>query len=151
MLPPSLGRSIRYWYTYRTVVAVLLALVLSGLMYWLYTQQVACDSNTGTCVVRVSVHPEDRLFLNQSNPNPNVLIVGIDNQSVKDIGVYPVPRNVYAQALANLEKDGATVVAFDIGFPDAREAKSDDEFARALAQATVPVVLAYGAGGLDTD
>src|SRR5712692_9572889 len=40
MIRAHLGRYIRYWYTYRTVVAVLIALVLSGSMYWLYTQQV---------------------------------------------------------------------------------------------------------------
>jgi adenylate cyclase len=137
-----LGRYIRYWYTYRTVVAVLLALVLSGVMYWLYTQQRACDSRVGSCVVNVSVHPEDR-FGFQTSPDPNVIIVGIDNQSVKDIGNYPVPRSVYAQALKNLENAGAAVVAFDIALPDAREPQTDKKFADALATATVPVVLAY--------
>jgi adenylate cyclase len=137
-----LGRYIRYWYTYRTVVAVLLALVLSGLMYWLYTQQLACDSRVGACAVNVSVHPEDR-FGFQTSPDPNVIIVGIDNQSVKDIGSYPVPRSVYAQALKNLENAGAAVVAFDIVFPDAREPQTDRKFADALATSTVPVVLAY--------
>jgi adenylate cyclase len=137
-----LGRYIRYWYTYRTVVAVLLALVISGLMYWLYTQQLVCDSRVGACVVNVSVHPEDR-FGFQTSPDPNVIIVGIDNQSVKDIGSYPVPRSVYAQALKNLENAGASVVAFDVVFPDAREPQTDKKFADALATATVPVVLAY--------
>ena len=137
-----MGRYIRYWYTYRTVVAVLLALILSGAIYWLYTQQVACDSRVGPCVVNVSVHPEDR-FGFQTSPDPNVIIVGIDNQSVKDIGSYPVPRSVYAQALRNLEAAGAAVVAFDIVFPDPREPQTDKKFADALAGATVPVVLAY--------
>ena len=144
-----MGRYIRFWYTYRTVVAVLIAVGLTLATYALYTQQVACDTNTGQCVVRVSVHPEDRLFLNPTNPSPDVVIVGIDNASVKDIGTYPVPRDVYAQALQNLEKAGAAVVAFDIGFSDRRETVSDNAFHDALAQATVPVVLAYGAGGID--
>ena len=137
-----MGRYIRYWYTYRTLMAVLLALVLSGVMYWLYTQQVACDSRVGACVVNIAVHPEDR-FGFQTSPAPNVIIVGIDNQSAKDIGSYPVPRSVYAQTLKNLENAGAAVVAFDIVFPDAREPQTDKMFADALATATVPVVLAY--------
>ncbi|MDT5410639.1 MAG: adenylate cyclase [Mycobacterium sp.] len=132
----------RYWYTYRTVVAVLLAFVLSGVMYWLYTQQLACDSHVGSCLVNVSLHPEDR-FGFQSSPDRNVVIVGIDNQSVKDVGTYPVPRSVYARALQNLEKAGAAVVAFDIVFPDKRDPVTDKPFADALAAATVPVVLAY--------
>ncbi len=144
--PPvkNLGRNIRYWYTYRTVVAVLIGFGLSLAIYGLYTQQVACDTHVGTCAVNISVHPEDRLVA-QSNPDPNVVIVGIDDASVRDIGVYPVTRDRYAVALQNLEKDGAAVVAFDIGFPDARDKVDDDVFAKALANSTIPVILAYGA------
>ncbi len=149
--PPvqNLGRKIRYWYTYRTLVAVLVGLGLSLSMFWLYTQQLACDTKVGSCVVNISVHPEDR-FVTQTNPDPNVVIVGIDDQSVKDIGVYPVTRDRYAVALQNLEKDGAAVVAFDVGFPDARDKTDDTVFAKALANSTIPVVLAYGADNTAT-
>jgi hypothetical protein len=125
------GRYIRYWYTYRTIVAVLIALVLSGSMYWLYTQQVACDSRQGSCLVNISVHPEDR-FVSASSPDKQVVIVGIDNQSVKTLGQYPLPRSVYAAALQTLEKDGAAVVGFDVSFPDARDGQGDAQFTRAL-------------------
>jgi adenylate cyclase len=136
------GRYIRYWYTYRTAVAVVIAVVLSGAIYWLYTQQVACDNHIGICLANISVHPEDR-FVPGTNPDPNVVIVGIDDQSLKDIGHYPVPRDVYAKALQILEEDGASVVAFDIGFPDQRDPVTDGVFAKALANSTVPVVLGY--------
>lgn len=149
MIPARVGRYIRYWYTFRTVVAVLLALILSGVMYWLYTQQVACDRQATDCYVNLSVHPEDRL-VGQTNPIQNVVIVGIDNKSVRDIGVYPVTRDRYATVLRNLEKLGAAVVAFDIGFPDARDPATDLPFHDALAEATIPVILAYGAEVTDT-
>src|SRR5229473_1889777 len=136
------GRYIRYWYTYRTAVAVVIAVVLSGVIYWLYTQQVACDTHVGACVANLSVHPEDR-FVPGDNPDPNIVIVGIDDQSLKDIGRYPVPRDVYAKVLQTLESDGASVVAFDIGFPDQRDPLTDSVFARALASSTIPVVLGY--------
>ncbi|TMB89299.1 MAG: adenylate/guanylate cyclase domain-containing protein [Chloroflexi bacterium] len=138
-----MGRYIRYWYTYRTVVAVLLALVLSGVMYWMYTQQLACDAQPGSCLVYLAGHPEDR-FVAQSNPDGNIVIVGLDDASVSAIGVFPVPRDRYASLLQNLEKAGASVVAFDIAFPDPRETDSDKAFADALAKSTIPVVLAYG-------
>src|SRR6266705_4365076 len=77
MIPPALGRFIRYWYTYRTVVAVLLGILVSGSMYWLYTQQVACDNQDPSCTIRLSLHPEDRLFFESSNPN--IVLVGIDD------------------------------------------------------------------------
>lgn len=136
-----MGRYLRYWYTYRTAVAVVIALVLSGVMYWLYTQQLACDSHVGTCIVNISVHPEDR-FVPATSPDPNILIVGIDDQSLKTIGRYPVTRDFYAKALQTLEKDGAAVVAFDIGFPDPRD-QNDSVFAKALAASRVPVILGY--------
>src|SRR6266705_2073727 len=120
MIPPPVGRYIRYWYTYRNVVAVLVALVLSGSMFWLYTQQVTCDAHASGCLVNISVHPEDR-FYGYGKPDKQVVIVGIDNQSVKSLGQYPLPRNYYADALKTLEKDGAKVVAFDVSFPDARD------------------------------
>jgi adenylate cyclase len=141
------GRYIRYWYTYRTAVAVVIAVVLSGAIYWLYTQQVACDTHIGACIANISVHPEDR-FVPGDNPDPNIVIVGVDDQSLKDIGRYPVPRDVYARVLQTLEKDGASVVAFDIGFPDQRDPVTDGIFAKALANSTIPVVLGYAGDNL---
>ena len=137
-----MGRYIRYWYTYRTVVAVLIGLGLSLLIYGLYMQQVACDTKVGTCVVNVSVHPEDR-FVAQSNPSADIVIVGIDNQSLQTIGHYPVPRDVYAQALQTLESDGAAVVAFDIGLPDPRDPATDAVLAKALATSMAAAVAPY--------
>ena len=142
-----MGRYIRYWYTYRTAVAIVIAVVLSGAIYWLYTQQVACDTHVGPCIANISVHPEDR-FVPGDNPDPNIVIVGIDDQSLKDIGRYPVPRDVYARVLQTLEKDGASVVAFDIGFPDQRDPVTDGVFAKALAASTIPVVLGYAGDNL---
>src|ERR1700682_1037858 len=140
-LPVS--RQIRYWYTYRTAVAVVIAVVLSGAIYWLYTQQMACDTHAG-CFANISVHPQDR-FADERGPGNNVVIVGIDDRSVQVIGQYPPPRSVYADALAKLESKGAQVVAFDVGFPDPRDPTSDLAFAKALAQSKIPVVLSYGA------
>jgi len=147
----SVGRYIRYWYTYRTAVAILLALVLTVVMYFLYTQQVACDAQ-GSCAINIAVHPEDR-FVNEDPllpPSPKVIIVGIDDASVKTIGTYPVPRDRYATALQALEKAGATAVAFDIGLPDSRDPKTDETFAAALANSSIPVILSYAAETTDT-
>src|SRR5258705_6135072 len=139
----SVGRHIRYWYPYRTVVAVLMDIVLSGVMYWLYTQQVLCDAKAGSCIAYLAGHREDR-FVGTSPPDDTVVIVGLDNKTVKDLGVFPLPRDKYATLLQNLEKAGAAVVAFDIAFPDPRDPATDQPFADALKQSKIPVVLAYG-------
>src|SRR5690349_18920034 len=125
-----------------------MSLVLTGTMFWLYTQQLTCDAGGSGCLVNVSVHPEDRFAAqyDPGKPQDSVVIVGIDDATVKSIGQYPLSREKYSLALASLENAGAQVVAFDIGFSDPRDQISDTNFAHALATATVPVVLAYGAG-----
>ncbi|HEY1419327.1 MAG TPA: adenylate/guanylate cyclase domain-containing protein [Candidatus Dormibacteraeota bacterium] len=142
-----MGRNIRYWYTYRTAVAVVLALLLSAAIYWLYTQQVTCDAGPAGCLVKLSVHPEDRLFANQTDPGPGVVIVGIDNKTVQHAGTYPISRDQYANALQVLENDGALVVGLDVEFHDATQ--NDAALARALAATKIPVVLSYPASVLE--
>ena len=128
-----------------------MAVVISILMFGLYAQQVACDTGQGTCAVNVVVHPEDRLF-STTTPNPDIVVVGIDDASVQKIGQFPVPRNVYALALRKLESAGASVVAFDVSFPDPRDRATDADFASALQTSKVPVLLSYpseATAGLD--
>ena len=143
-----MGRNIRYWYTYRTVVAVVIALVLSGLIYLLYTQQVTCDAHVGGCLVNLSVHPEDRLFQNQDDPSSGVVIVGIDDKSVTELGRFPVKRDYYAAALQQLQKDGASAVGLDVQFSDPSVPASDAALAQTLHDSKVPVVLSYPASSL---
>jgi adenylate cyclase len=123
-----------------------IALVVTGAIYWLYTQQVACDQYLNSCVVRISFHPEDRL-VSKYDPGPDVVMVGIDDKTMQQLQQYPLPRDVYATALAKLQAAGAQAIGFDIAFPD--QSVSDQRFAQALRESTVPVVLSYGAGTTD--
>jgi adenylate cyclase len=138
-------RFIRYWYTYRTFVAVLLSIAVSGVLFLLYTWQVAGDANPGSVPLNISVHPEDRLMAGGGGnvpTDPNIEIVGIDNKSLGAIGTFPFSRDDYALALKSLESAGAAVVAFDVAFPD--PSLNDANFSAALRDASIPVVLAYG-------
>src|SRR5690348_3788597 len=121
-------------------------------MFWLYTQQLACDAGPSGCYANISVHPEDRFAgkYDPGRPQDSVVIVGIDNQTVQGIGSFPIPRHVYAQALQTLAADGAAAVAFDVGFPDRSVPEEDKAFHDALAATKTPVVLAYGASELTT-
>ncbi len=144
-----MGRYIRYWYTYRIAVALVIALGLSASMFWLYTQQLTCDTHAPGCVVNLSVHPEDRFAANEydpGSPQDRILIVGIDNASMQTLQHWPIDRSYYAQALNTLNADGAATVAFDIGFTDRSTAEADAAFHSALVNSKVPVILAYGAG-----
>src|SRR5438552_33215 len=97
MIAAPLGRHIRYWYTYRTAVAVVMAVVLSVAIFGLYAQQAICDAGLAGCYVNVAAHPEDRLF-STAPPNPAIEVVGLADASVAKIGTFAGTRNVYAPA-----------------------------------------------------
>src|SRR5260370_5499236 len=106
-------------------------------MFCLSSQQVACDISVGNCLANISVHPQDRLF-SQTSPDPNIVIVGVDDRSVQKIGEYPVPRDRYATVLRNLEAAGAAVVAFDVAFPGGRDKDLDKNVAATLTGSDIP-------------
>jgi len=66
------------------------------------------------------------LFTANNNPNPNILIVAIDDKSIEDNGNYENTlgrywnwsRLYYKQVLGTLEKNGAKVVTFDLTFKE---------------------------------
>src|SRR6185369_13526418 len=49
--------------------------------------------------------------------DPRIVIVGIDEKTLEQVGAFPLPRNEYAQLVRKLKQDGARVVAFDMTFP----------------------------------
>jgi adenylate cyclase len=120
-----------HWYTFRTVVGVLLGIVIGLLVFGVYSAQ------------SVPIHPEDRLFPSNDSPDPNVVIVGIDDPSIKAVGHFPFSRDRFATVLDNLHQAGAAVTVFDIGFSESTSGSGDDLFASAIGK-DGPVVLAYG-------
>ncbi len=50
-------------------------------------------------------------------PDPRIVIVGIDEKTVLRTGAYPLPRSSYATLVNKLAQDGARVIAFDATFP----------------------------------
>jgi adenylate cyclase len=74
------------------------------------------------------------LAFDYARPQPprDIAIVAIDDQSLKQLGQFPFPRDLYAKLLDRLS--GAKVVAFDILFtePDRTGAQHDAAFAAAI-------------------
>lgn len=131
------GYYLTHWYTYRTVVGIVLALVMTLGLFFIYSQpQIA------------PVHPEDRLYDTSGKVDPNVVIVGIDDRTLSGQGLrFPFGRDKYATLLDQLKAAGAAVVAFDIQFSE--QGPGDDLFAQAISADKIPVVLAYGQTGLN--
>ena len=125
-----------HWYTFRTVVGVLVGTAIALLVFGAYTIQM------------FPIHPEDKLFpSNDQPPDPNVVIVGIDDQSIHQVGHFPFSRDRFATVLDNLHASNAAVTAFDVGFSESTAGGGDDLFATAIGK-DGPVILAYGQSGL---
>jgi len=58
-------------------------------------------------------------------PDSPVVIVDLDEESLKEVGQWPWPRNQLAQMTLNLFKKGASVVGFDIIFAEPDRMNSD--------------------------
>jgi len=59
-----------------------------------------------------------RFALRGSRPaDPRIVIVGIDEKTLLEIGSFPLPRGSYAELVAKLKQDGARVIGFDMTFP----------------------------------
>lgn len=69
-----------------------------------------------------------------SNYLQDIVVVGIDDQSLKEIGAWPWDRKTYVPLLQTLEKQGAKVIAFDIIFSDKGNPESDKALAEELAK-----------------
>ena len=126
-----------HWYTFRTLVGVLLGTMIAVLVFASYSAEM------------FPIHPEDRLFPTNDAPDPGVVIVGIDDQSIGDqkAGHFPFSRDRFAAVLDNLHASGASVTVFDVGFSESTAGTGDNTFATAIGR-DGPVILAYGQSGL---
>lgn len=47
----------------------------------------------------------------------NIVIVGLEENTLQKVGAFPIPRDAYARMVDQLAKGGAKVIAFDFNFP----------------------------------
>ena len=79
--------------------------------------------------------------------NNNILIVNIDEDTVKEYGGYPLPRSVYSELINKTQAvPGITVLMPD---PDIRGEENDIQFSDMMER--VPTVLAYAASTQATE
>jgi serine/threonine protein kinase/CHASE2 domain-containing sensor protein len=83
-----------------------------------------------------------RLSLRGRQPQPaNVVVVGIDNDSLGQLPRYPFSRRLHARVLENLHAAGARLVVYDISF-DRPTTPAGDEALFEAARRAAPVVFA---------
>ncbi|MGB5325037.1 MAG: adenylate/guanylate cyclase domain-containing protein [Pseudomonadales bacterium] len=71
----------------------------------------------------------------------DIVVIGIDEPSFQQLELqWPWPRRIHARLLKTLAKEGASVVAFDLLFPE-RSNEQDDEIFAAAIKGAMPVVV----------
>jgi CHASE2 domain-containing sensor protein len=77
----------------------------------------------------------------RERPPSNILVVGIDNDSLGQLPRYPFSRRLHARVLENLHAAGARLIVYDIAF-DRPTSEADDLALFAAAKRAAPVVFA---------
>jgi adenylate cyclase len=111
----------------------------------------------GSVLDRVEAPMTDwRLLIAGERPAPdNIVIVAIDDETVRRAGVYPLPRALLAQLVDRLTDSGAKAIALDMLFLDRAAGEADAQLAAAIrrAQAVIGAAALFGRGDAfaDTD
>ncbi|WP_088285378.1 CHASE2 domain-containing protein [Ideonella sp. A 288] len=107
--------------------ALVAAAIVVVLVQWLAPRTLGgVEAFTGDMAWRVGA---------SSQPERRLVVVDIDEASLRDVGPWPWPRATMAELAQKLAKAGALVQAYDIAFTDAKA--GDDELQKAWAQTAV--------------
>ena len=81
------------------------------------------------------------LFLSSHPSHPEVVILAVDNKSLKEIGRWPWSRSIPARLLRILDQAGVRAAGLDINFSESSSTQDDQFLAEALAEVSFPLVL----------
>ena len=113
----------------RLLMFVGTALVLTGFVLAAYLTDVLEGSELDTIDARFAIRGD-------LDPPEDVVIVGIGEASFKELGEqWPFPRSLHAEAIKQLRRAGARVIAYDVQFTEASTPVDDQALADAVAKA----------------
>jgi len=78
-------------------------------------------------------------FQGNINPREEIIIVGIDDESLQEIGAWPWDRSYFADALDKISQGNPTVIGLDVLFLEPRE--GDDKVSAVLANTDTPIIF----------
>jgi adenylate cyclase len=93
---------------------------LLGLILFRFSGIGAIDSRAGFAFLQSIEQSSLDLRFEMRGARPHddrIVIVGIDEQTLQEIGAFPIPRKSYATLVNKLAAGGARVIAFDVTFP----------------------------------
>ena len=120
------------------VVVALASLVLVGVL--VVTGATTRLDNTGYDLA---------MRLRQTAPPDDIIIVAIDDASLRDIGRWPWPRTIHADLISRINRFSPRAIAYDVLFTEPSDAGADATLAAAVAKAPVFLPLLLKIPGLN--
>ena len=93
------------------------------------------------------------LVTGERAPPDGIVIVAIDDETVRRVGSYPLPRGLLAQLVDRLNDSGAKAIALDILFLDRGAGEADAQLAESIrrARAVIGAVALFSRGDAFSD
>ena len=102
---------------FRLVTAVLIALVVTAL---------AWSGLTAGGFQVTQLRLSDALFP-VIRPDPRIVVVGIDDETFRELGTFPLDRRRHAELIRRLDEGGAALIGYDITFSESSGKDPADE------------------------
>ncbi len=103
------------------------------------------DSPTANFYTQLQGMVYDSLLPNGGGePDPRVVVVDIDEQSLEAIGRWPWPRDTFATLLDRLQQSKPAVIGIDVLFPEPSNPASDVALTRQLTRPEVVTPITFG-------
>ena len=92
----------------------------------------------------------DHLLISERRPDPNIVIVGMDERSFDEIGLWPWPRYFMADAITKLTQMEAAAIGISVLYDAYSVVEHDISLAEAAAQTDRLILAAMGIFGSGT-
>lgn len=86
---------------------------------------------------------DEELGWTQRGGDPRILIVQIDEQSLKEVGHWPWPRHVHAALIERLSEGGVAGIGYDVLFAEPADTADDLALAQAMDRSRRVAIPAY--------
>jgi adenylate cyclase len=99
--------------------AIAFVITLSALIIYAYTETSGRNQAGLRFLENIEARALDARFnLRGERPHDqNIVIVGLDEKTLQQVGAFPIPRNAYAKMIDELVADRAKLIVFDANFP----------------------------------
>ena len=120
----------------RVDLLISVVVTLAGLLVFWWVAIVGANRGALSLLHTVELRSLDaRFLLRGARPHdPRVVIVAIDENTLRKLGAFPVARDAYARLIERLHAAGARTIAFDLDFPSPEKNAALDALKRLQAE-----------------